>query len=438
MDKQIFVIVIGAMVQMAAAAGEPLPTPEELYDRVWQNAQVQSQSAQGRYLRRVFNIGKSAEQVRTETDATIQQIEAQQPERSPRERQRMSDQLPAIRSQLESQAQRTTWTSIDTYRVKGDKYRVDRSFLPDDKPLSELVSAAGQAVEGVASPYTHVWNGQFASILDRATETAGSTGSDLRVDRLVLTSDRPDIPTFLAFGRTAPDRNLVATFKSQGFPVTVEPRQTEEGEALVLKVGDERSVSLYLEAVVLPAKGYVVSDSMVKMQGAVQMREKFRRFVRTNAGFWVPMEVDTEAYRLSPQGVPQISSHLELVAIEPPQVDIPIEDKVFDLTPRRDTTVHDTRAGVNRSYVVPGTDTSFHVYTDPTRLIAAPVPVTVPTAQASQAADVVSSVRTTPTAVQIRTWETWVKLTAIAVALSAGMTIGFWLWKRRAANGARS
>jgi len=331
-------------------AQESLISPEELYNRMRQNAQIQARTGYGKFARRVYNDPqlKSEAERRAEIDETIKQITASAEKLQPRERQKRLSQIPDIRLSLEKQSKSTLNTTVQAYYVSGSKHRTETWAQSNEDPLDAFRGYEFKL--DVESASVDVWNGQYTARLTRMAQSVEEQPHDL----LILTSDKPRPLDFLAFGREVPD-NLLDTFREQGHPICVESTVTKDGEeALILRIGEKGTIGFLLETVVLPNKGYSIAESSVMMYGAPQVREEYSDFVQTSAGFWVPMKIRREAYKLSEHKVPVLSSRLEMIALEEPKVNVSIDDKLFDLTPTSTTLMLDHRLGQNVGYLVPG------------------------------------------------------------------------------------
>jgi hypothetical protein len=355
------VVVVAMSLIHAACAQETLISPEELLDRMWQNGQYRADTGYGKYISKIYNAPQPSEaQAPSQIDETVKQIIANAEKREPEQREKVLSQIPDIRKALEVQSTRTSWTSCEVYNVSGNKYRIDRWMLPEGQSLDAMRQSDWNL--DAKADFVTAWNGQWASQLDRVTLKETKREADSMTERLLLSSAPPKPPGFLSFGREVPDKNLLGAFRQQGLPITVESAVRQDGEeALLLRVGEKGTVGFSLEAVVLPNKGYSIAESEVTMYGAPQVREEYSDFIQTAAGFWVPMKIKREAYKLSKQGVPELSSRQEMIALEQPRVNVPVDDEVFDLIPTADTTiVIDQRAGKDLSYVVPGRDSKLY------------------------------------------------------------------------------
>jgi len=345
MDKLTLVFFV-LIVSRCSFSGEII-SPDELYGRMCQNAHVQVETAQGQYIRRAYNPQlKSDAQIRAEVDRTVQEVID-----NSKDKDKITAQIPLIRKQLEDQYRRTTSTSLDTYYLSGAKQRTDRWMLTDDRPLDEIRKGVPRFSQ--EADYSVVWNGRAEGIFDRSSLKETQTPGHQPLQRLVLSSNPPKAQdNFLSYGRGADD-NLLTIFRKQGLPISVDSTTYKGEDALTLRIGAKNTVGFLLEATVLPNKGYVMAESSVKMAGAVQMIERYDEFTLTSAGFWIPKKIFRESYGLDERRVPVLRARLEMIALQDPKVNIPLDDSLFSLIPTADAIVSDRRSGKVLGYFLP-------------------------------------------------------------------------------------
>ncbi len=228
------------------------------------------------------------------------------------------------------------------YSQQGTSYRIEQFSLSNKVDLGGLRDALKDGKIPFKPSYSRTWNGkQFASIVGAGGDPTLEQ-SNLQKSRKPTASgpfaalsyeDRGALPKFTTYARdSAADPTLLKKMADQGFPATTEVSQTKEGDdAIVLRVGTPGSVSMYLEVTVLPTKGYCVYSASMKVGGAVLSHDEFRDFVQTSAGFWLPLRIVREAYKLDERQVPYLFSKEEVVAFEPPKTNVALADTVFDL-----------------------------------------------------------------------------------------------------------
>lgn len=233
-------------------------------------------------------------------------------------------------------------TYIEKYYIQGESYRLEQMPLPDDVDLDDLLAGIVSAKIAFTPTYVRTWDGkQYAEIVrDVAKRESAKPSSDVnqkaRPPEAFATLSYENLgamPKFTTYGRdSTSDPRFLSNAAEKGYPSNTEHVRTEDGDdAIKLTVNVPESLSLYLEVVVLPAKGYTTRSSYLKVRGAVLSREECREFVQTTAGFWLPTRLVREAYKLDTRQVPYLSSKEELLAVEPPRTNVPLPTGIFDL-----------------------------------------------------------------------------------------------------------
>ena len=234
-------------------------------------------------------------------------------------------------------------TYVEKYFLQGESYRLEQMPLPNDVDLDGL--RAGIVSENIrfTPTYVRTWDGrQYAEIVRQVTKPGsanlrsdlGGNGQPPEAFATLSYENRGAKPKFTTYGRdSTSDPDFLSKAAEKGYPVNTEDIRTEDGDdAIKITVNVPESLSLYLDVVVLPTKGYSTHSSYLKVRGAILSRDYCREFVQTTAGFWLPMRIVREAYKLDTRQVPYLSSKEELLAIKPPQTNVPLLAGIFDLS----------------------------------------------------------------------------------------------------------
>lgn len=312
-------------------------SPDEVYERMFQNAQITVNTATGKYYKKRLNS-------RLKTDDEIQS---------------------EINKSVEPYKKRESIT-IEEYNLSGSRFRKDQWVVPemnDDQEMKAYVKQLRPNPDNIFA-----WDGETYAIL-APFKFEGGPSADLGPgqDFLSLSSKHApgDKPAFLIYGREVESKDLLNLFRKQGQPISIEKTNWNGNEeALLLRIGEKGSVGFLMEMTILPNKGYVLAHSRVTWGGAPQLEEEYGNFVQTSAGFWIPLKIKRLAYKLSKNQVPFISSSVEMVALEEPKVNVKINDDIFDLYvaaktlfgTARSLMVSDQRNGKNLNYQIPVID----------------------------------------------------------------------------------
>ena len=329
-----FVIIFHTAISRAEASEL---SPDEVYERMFQNAQITVNTATGKYYKKTLNS-------RLKTDDEIQS---------------------EINKSVEPYKKRESIT-IEEYKLSGSKFRKDQWLVPemnDDQEMKAYIKQLRRNPDNIFA-----WDGETYAIL-APSKFEGDPSAELGPgpDFLSLSSKHApgDKPSFLIYGREVESKDLLNLFRKQGQPISIEQTNWNGNEeALLLRIGEKGSVGFLMEMTILPNKGYVLAHSRAMWGGAPQLEEEYGNFVQTSAGFWVPLKIKRLAYKLSKNQVPFISSSVEMVALEEPKVNVKINDDIFDLyvtskklfATGRSLMVSDQRNGKNVNYQIPVID----------------------------------------------------------------------------------
>ena len=247
-----------------------------------------------------------------------------------------------VEASVAKQAEKKPGDGVQTHAVKytqkGERYRIEQFQLPNEVPLDRLHEQLKSGEISFKPTYTRTWNGkQYAEILDPNAGATGATEGEV-VKRgfaaLSFDNQAAGLLKFTKYSRNgAMDPQFLEKLTSQlGTSAIIEEAKTQNGdEVLILKVGSAESVAAYLEATILPAKGYCIQSAYTKMRGAIMSRDEYSDFVLTSAGFWLPTRVRVENYRFDEKEIPYLFMKEELIAFETPTTNVPLEDSIFDL-----------------------------------------------------------------------------------------------------------
>jgi hypothetical protein len=312
-------------------------SPDEVYERMFQNAQVTVKTATGKYYKKRFSSSSATN----------------------------SEKPSEVDKSIEPDNKQVTVT-IEDYYLSGSKFRKDQWTVPEMDNDQEIMAYLKQLHPNPDSIFT--WDGRtYSTLAPSKLEGDPSVGLGPGPNFLSLTSNpgHRDKPAFLAYGREVESKNLLKLLREQGQPVSIEKTSWNGNEeALLLRIGEKGSVGFLMEMTILPNKGYVLARSRAMWGGAPQVEEEYGDFIQTSAGFWVPLKIKRLAYKLSENQVPFISSSVEMIAIEEPKVNIEIADSIFDCHivartlygPDRNLIVSDQRNGQNKNYQIPVID----------------------------------------------------------------------------------
>jgi len=114
-------------------------------------------------------------------------------------------------------------------------------------------------------------------------------------------------------------------------PVSVASIILDGEQGLLLRIGDKNSVTFLMETCVLPSKGYAIAFGRVKTRGTIMAEDDYKDFVQINDGSWLPTRITRTNYKLDTGGVPYVATKMEMLAIEPPQLNVKLPENTFDL-----------------------------------------------------------------------------------------------------------
>jgi hypothetical protein len=350
------VLIIGAAGATAGAAPDGLPSPEELLARMSESAAIQAQTAVGRYLRVDYQAQTKTEaQLRADVEDKLNMVRDSHAKRGAEGAAAFAKTEQRLRKDLE-RAQAATLgpqISVDTYYIAGGRHRTDRTVItqrcndsipPEERNPGEYARYARG--HDIPPDTTVAWNGSVASevLWSSLPVTPGQRAHEAA--DIFLRSEDPKPPKFLAYGREMPEPQVIEAIRAQRITMAVQKARSKDGDdALMLKVGEPGTIGVYIEMTVLPDKGYVTSETVIKLGGATVYHDEYHDYVLTTAGFHVPLRIDIKGYSFTTAGVPTLLSQTQLIALAPPEMNQPLDDSAFSIVPSARTVVSDLRAG---------------------------------------------------------------------------------------------
>jgi len=233
------------------------------------------------------------------------------------------------------------------YFQQGNWYRIEQFNLPNDAALDHLRDELKSGTIQFEPTYVRTWNGQqYAEIVTQSRNSnrkpQGSTiqqaversaSSPQAVGALSYDDRAAGVCNFTTYARDdAADPKSLGNMAEKGFPVTTSTSQTRDGDpAVLLRIGLPDTVSFYTEFTVLPTKGYCVTSSFMKVNGAKVNRAEYGDFVETSSGVWMPTRIMRESRKFDEHQVPYLATKTELLAFEAPKTNVNLPASTFDL-----------------------------------------------------------------------------------------------------------
>src|SRR4029077_15494200 len=133
-------------------------------------------------------------------------------------------------------------------------------------------------------------------------------------------------------GRDFVDQEIFQNIRDAGFISSVEPGGiVEQSPSLIVRFIKKGLIRAELTLTCLPGKGYSYSDLVWKMGDLELRKEENRDFVQTPGGIWLPLRSKSEAYTIAKDGSLKLVSRIESVAVQAPQLNVPIDSQEFVL-----------------------------------------------------------------------------------------------------------
>ena|GEM_PF-6603856 len=241
-------------------------------------------------------------------------------------------------------------TRVERYTIEGDNYRIERINVSN----RELIVSNTDSLEKIrqdvlaglidfSKPNVITWNGKVtAEIIISENRNSFPEEIDgmpvVKHDAMssVVYEQLARLPEFMNFGRDLKDKKFLDQFRKMGLPLSVTSIIIDGEQGLLLRIGDKSSVTFLVETGVLPSKGYAVAFGRVKIAGATQIEDDYKDFVKVNDGSWLPTRITRTSYKLDSLGVPYVATKMEMLAIEPPQLNVKLDKDTFNLADTRE------------------------------------------------------------------------------------------------------
>ncbi|GHT17792.1 hypothetical protein FACS1894189_4380 [Planctomycetales bacterium] len=225
---------------------------------------------------------------------------------------------------------REIYTFVTRYVVEGDKYRLEKTRVSDTESLEKIRQDVLAGLIDLSRPNIVAWNGNLTTeiVSSLSDDNKDADRRHTNVQYTKITSN----PDFMDFGRDMKDAQFFDPFVEMGLPMSTAAVTINGEQAEILRLGDKKSITFSLETCVLPSKGYVITFSRVRSRGMVMVEDYYRDFVQINDGRWLPTHIARTGYKTNQHGVPYTATRKELLAIDPPKVNVELPKNVFDLS----------------------------------------------------------------------------------------------------------
>lgn len=330
-------------------------SPDELFERMSQNAQLKADSGSGIYYSYTYNKPFSDDEINSEINRVINDMQLQAESLDGAKKQEILDQIPNKRLELEKNLKKSSYVSIDEYYLSGNKTRTNRWLLNDDALPDDARKMIGQLDLNKANTI-QVWDGQKLSRVIPNTSEVNKRGTP-NADYLFLNSNPPSSLKIFEYGREV-DKKVLSTFRDAG--LKAETKKTvwkNDEDAILLSFGDKDNGGYTIEVIVLPNKGYVMAGATHRLYGYTIAMEEYDKFIKTNDGFWMPTKIKLEHYEMSKEGKRVLKTRNIMEALESLKVNIIVNDKLFDIVDKDNSyIVNDETSGKSISYMIHGTN----------------------------------------------------------------------------------
>jgi hypothetical protein len=239
-----------------------------------------------------------------------------------------------------SQLKKEIYTFVVRYTVEGKKYRIERVNVSNTDSLTKIKEDVLASRIDLSSPNVIVWNGEstaeIVAVKIPYVSNENDTASTKNIEKYELRSSirgeqYAKIPEFVDYSRELKDLKVFSSFNLLNMPFNAMVVQLGETKTHMLRIGKADTIGTKVEIYALPDKGYAITLGRTTLGGVVRAEESYRNFVKTNDGSWLPMSVIRNNYGINKQGVPYLVTKRELLAIEPPKVNVELPVNVFDL-----------------------------------------------------------------------------------------------------------
>ncbi|MDR1925095.1 MAG: hypothetical protein LBQ66_12055 [Planctomycetaceae bacterium] len=318
-------------------------SPDELISRIHTISTTEIRSAIGYYV--VRNFAKlDEEKLKRELDELNQTFAKQRKERMERDKKygvitdvkKLEEEDGLTLVDIERKRKRDVYTAVARYYVDGSKYRIERVEVSDVDSLDKIKQDVLDNKVDLSAKNVIAWNGTITSriVASRSAIADGDSGekSTVNLNSDISKTQIAQMPDFLEYSRDLKNKAVFSLYKLQGMPFETLFARIDGERAVLLRCGDKNSIGLKHEDYALPDKGYVVTFGRIKIGGTVLAEDNYNDFVEVNDGSWLPTRISRSNYKIDSKGVPFLATKIELLAIEPPKLNVLIPNDTFDLT----------------------------------------------------------------------------------------------------------
>jgi hypothetical protein len=323
-----------------SATGETGISPEELFSRIHRTSAAEFRNGVGYYVVRTFDNEREAKKRKTieSLERSLEESLNARIENDKKfgiatdvEKLRAENQAALAEAKVKYQGQTTT--RVERYVVQGSNYRIERVAVSNTDSLEKVVQDVIAGRVDVSKPAVIAWNG---SVTAEIFQSMASNGKESESFSSVSYKRLANSPDFMSFGRDASDGDFLAKCAKCKWPLSTESVMVGGEPGIVFRIGNKRTDGFLMEAIALPEKEYAIASTIVKAGGAVVNEDEYSEFVKASNGNWLPMRIVRSRYSATKQGVPVLAWKRELLAIEPPKVNVELPADVFDLANTRE------------------------------------------------------------------------------------------------------